>query len=300
MKVKGDPGIKGSQMPLDLGALTRQEIDAITQLINALAKGIPGQYSRKAEAPSIPAKKLPTFAAPQLVNLPTTRMIGKKNGLFRVSHRFQPAIETGYDTFYGLDGPAAVLLSFGYGLGDRLNLTIGRTNSLQTLESSVKWLVFDNRDRSRHPLALALISGASVITQDISGNSSVNRWKFNFQLSLSWQLSDRFAFLLSPGYSTNTDHWADDPEGTLALGIGAKFMLFNNFSIIGEGVPVISGYRGDSFAWGMGLEYKIGKHVFQGFIQNSIGLTTDQFIAGRYFLPDDRRVRFGFNLFRYF
>ena len=77
-------------------------------------------------------------------------------------------------------------------------------------------------------------------------------------------------------------------------------VLFNNVSLVGEWLPVLSGYKANSDSWGLGFEYKIGGHVFQAFLSNSFGLTTDQFSPGGDLVLADNDYRFGFNIFRTF
>ena len=77
-------------------------------------------------------------------------------------------------------------------------------------------------------------------------------------------------------------------------------MIFKDFSIIGEWIPVLNGYKDNSNGWGLGIEKKIGGHVFQILILNSIGLTSDQFIPGGELRLKEGDFRLGFNIFRKF
>jgi len=74
------------------------------------------------------AFETPAFWGIQLINLPTTQAIGRKEVLFRVSHRFYPAIRECYDSYFGLNGPAFILISLGYGIFDNLSFAFGHTN----------------------------------------------------------------------------------------------------------------------------------------------------------------------------
>ncbi len=90
--------------------------------------------------------------------------------------------------------------------------------------------------------------------------------------------------------------------GRYSLGLGARYMIFEDFSVIAEWTPVLAGYKDDQSGWGLGVEKKIGKHVFQFFVTNAFGLTTSQFVpggdlgSGGFF----ERFRIGFNIFRTF
>ena len=77
-------------------------------------------------------------------------------------------------------------------------------------------------------------------------------------------------------------------------------ITIDDFSLIGEIIPIIHGYKSPSNGWGIGCEYKVGGHVFQGFLTNSSGLTTDQYIPGGNFDIKDNDYRIGFNIYRSF
>jgi len=46
-----------------------------------------------------------------------------------------------------------------------------------------------------------------------------------------------------PAYFSNVNHWEADPEGTFALGLGGRFMVIEDLSLIAEWVPVLAGYK---------------------------------------------------------
>ena len=312
MKIKGDKAIVGRRMPLDSPPLREGEIKIIEDWISSLTtapfekeKTLTQIDKTAPETKSEHEKKgirKPAFWGTRLINLPTTQSIGKGRLLFRISHRFYLAIGSGYDSFYGLDGPAVILLSFGYGLRDNLDLTLARTKLNKEVELSLKWVIFEQGKILTLPFSAALNLGGSLVTQS-QPDSKVFRadnMKFNLQVILSHQVSNTLSFVLVPAYSSNTNHWDSSPEGTFALGTGGRWMIFNDFSIIWEWIPVLAGYKDNSNGWGLGIEKKIGGHVFQVFILNSTGLTSDQFIPGGDFRLKDWDFRIGFNIFRKF
>ena len=298
MKVKGSPGIAGGRMPLNGEPLPAADLDAIEAWAQNLA---PSGAAAGAAVPA-PASRRPAFWGSRLINLPTTRMLGRGNFQFLVAHRFYPAVKSGYDSFYGLNGPAAVQVGFTYGVSDRLEVLFDHTNSEHQFELSGRWLLFDNRSRSARPLALALNGGASLVTQAAPGEErfAKEHFKLNLQLSASCQFSPRLTFLLVPSLSTRVNRQALAPENTLALGTACKFTLAGGLAFIGQWVPVLDGFRARANGWGAGLEYKVGKHVFQVFAVNSVGLIADQYIAGGDLMLRQGEFRFGFNLFREF
>jgi hypothetical protein len=303
-KIRGEKGIVGGRMPLESPPLPEEQMKTIEDWVWSLKEIETGKEIRSLEEDeeARPVFKRSGFGGTQLVNLPTPQNIDKGEILFRISHRYFPDVGSGYDAFYGLDGPAAILLSLGYGISEKVMMTLGRSKLFQEVELSLKWIFFEQGKRSNLPFSAAMNAGGSWVTQSQPGRDvfQAENFKFNLQLSLSYQINDRLSFLLVPAYSSNTNHWESPSEGTFALGTGGRYMIFNDFSIIWEWLPVIDGYKDNSAGWGLGIEKKIGGHVFQVFILNSVGLTSDQFIPGGELRLKDGGFRIGFNIFRKF
>jgi hypothetical protein len=244
----------------------------------------------------------PPFWSRTLINLPTTQALVKGEVLFRISHRYDLAVRKGYDYLYGLDGPAKILLSLGYGFRDNMSITLGRTNLNDIVELSISYLFLQQGKNHRLPFSASLNLGGSLVTipEPCHRVFRAANMKFNVQLSLTRQFSEAFSILLVPAFSSNTNHWEVHPEGTFSLGSGGRYMFIENISVIGEWLPVISGYQAEASSWGLGLEYKMGGHVFQVFLTNVLGLTSDQFLPGGNYKLEDSDYRLGFNIYRSF
>jgi hypothetical protein len=290
-------------MPYQKNPLSTEDIEAIEKWVSGFA-GI--EISEDPEALK-DRKHLersftkPAFWGTRLMNLPTDMSIGKTDFLFRISHRFIPAVSKGYDSFYGFDGPASIYFSLGYGISDTLSLTLGRSSFIKEFELSLKW-VFLEQDKLFLPLSAFFYLGGGLTTlrqEDRSTLSSENS-RFIAQLGLTYQFSDSFSILLVPSYASNTKYEKPNSENTLALGMGGRLTLFDNLSLMAEWVPVLSGYQMKSSGWGLGLEWKIGGHVFQIFGLNSFGLPTAQYLPGGDLLLSEDDFRFGFSIFRLF
>ncbi len=301
MKIKGEETIVGRQMPINAPPLNEEDIQTIEDWIRDLEVDI----VEEAEAKKTPKKKRfrkPAFWGTRIINLPTTRSIGKKRVLFRISHRYFPAVKEGYDFFYGLDGPAAIYLSLGYGITDNLSITLGRTNLLKEAEFSIKWVMVEQGKKFSVPFSAGINFGGSLITRSLPGKETFRseNSKLNLQFVFSHQLTPAVSFLVVPAYSSNTHPLESSSEGTFAFGLGSRLMFLNDLSLIIEWIPVLSGYTEDFSGWGIGMEKKIGGHIFQVFILNSVGLTSAQFIPGGEYRLGDREFRVGFNIFRWF
>lgn len=321
-KIKGEPGIAGTRMPVNRDPLTEAEIKQIEDWIKSLtanpsetapaagpaepahgpalsSAAETGKDSGQASKPQPPAT--PAFWGTRLVNLPTTTTLSKGEFLFRVSHRFQPPVSSGWDSLYGLDGPAYILFSFAYGITDSLMVSVGRSKLYQEWDFSIGWAILEQGNRNSLPFSATLHAGGSLVSQDKPrGADWSGRFRFNALLSLSHRLSDRMSFLLLPAFSSNTNFWEPDSEGTFALGLGGRFRVFDDVFLIAEWVPVLAGYKENFSSWGLGVEKKIGGHVFQFFITDSIGLLASQYLPGGDLRLGDGDFRLGFNIFRSF
>lgn len=307
-KVRGAAGIKGNQMP-PAGALRTEEIKVLETWIMSLKKypapvtaigGPDGDAEAAGPSPTgKPANQrpydIPAFWGTRLLNLPTTTTPDKGDILFRISHRFSDRVEEGFDDFFGLDSYANILFSLGYGITDTVTVSIGRARTYKEFEFSADWLVAEQGKTAGLPFSATLHGGVSLVTE-----TSPDEAKIFASVSLARQFSRRFSVLVVPALVTNANHWAANPQNTFALGLGARYMVLKDFSIIAEWVPVLSGYKDTENGWGLGLEKKIGKHVFQVFFNNTLGETMPQFLPGGDLSINDFDFRIGFNIFRTF
>jgi hypothetical protein len=301
MKLKGDRAIAGRRMPSRRDALKIEEVQAIRDWIGGLKDQM--QDSDQAAAAPVPSARprflVPAFWGTRLVNLPTVQSIDKGLFLFRISHRFLETIGSGTRTFFGLDSPSQILIGFGYGISDRLGVSLSRANIDQDVEVGLSWLALSQNGTGELPFSASLHVSANLTTLARDGRSLFDAANagFNFAVSLAHQFSNRISLLLVPAYASNTSHGDPSVRGTLSLGIGGRFMVLDDLSLIGEWTPVLSGLKAERNGWGFGIEKKIGGHVFQLFFLNSKGLTTDQVLPGGDLRSD---VRLGFNIFRSF
>ena len=305
-KVRGESGIKGTRMPPPK-ALSNEEIKVLETWIQGLKKspapvsaaGAPGvdpldPVPAAATDPKQPFDT-PAFFGTRLLNLPTTTTPSKGDFLVRISHRFSDRVEEGLDDFFGMDSYANILLSLGYGITDNLTVTVGRARSYKEYELSADWLVAEQGRASGLPFSATLHGGVSLVT-----DASPDEAKFSIEASLARQVTRRFSVLVVPAFVTNADHFSLDPQNTFSIGVGGRYMVLKDLSIIAEWVPALAGYKEIESGWGLGLEAKIGGHVFQLFFNNCLGLTPAQYLPGGDLRLGDFDFRIGFNIFRTF
>jgi hypothetical protein len=298
-KISGAADIQGKRMPLDKPPLAEPDLKLVRDWVMSLKAGesAPPDGERAGDQPFV----RPAFWGLTLANLPTTTTLDRNRFLFRISHRFLPSVRVGWDSMYGLDGPAAILIGFGFGISDRLTATLGRTNDYDIYEIGLHWVA---ADQGRLPFSAALHLGGALAADKIPGRDvwDSRNIKLSAQLSLVRQFSGRFSVALVPSYSTHADHWTidGDPRSVFALGVGGRFMILKEISLIGEWTPVLAGYEAPFTGWVLGIEKKIGGHVFQVFVLNSTGLTADIYAPGGDLRLADGDFRLGFNIYRTF
>jgi len=307
-KIRREDGIKGRPMP-PAKALGADELKVLETWILGLktfpvpssAVGSPGEAVVASDPPAEdkPAANqpfdTPAFYGTRLLNLPTTTTPDKGDFLVRISHRFSDRVEEGLDDFFGLDSYANILISVGYGITDNLTVTVGRARTYKEYELSADWLVAEQGKTKGLPFSATVHGGVSLATSE-----SPDEAKISAAVSLSRQFTRRFSFLVVPAFVTNANHWALAPQSTFSLGVGARYMIFKEFSIIAEWTPALAGYKEIESGWGLGIEKRIGGHVFQLFVNNALGLTTAQFLPGGDLRLRDFDFRIGFNIFRTF
>lgn len=304
-KIEGGPNISGARMPFAGEELSDEEISTIRSWVSAIEEGAE-QPATSSNAPAYP------FSGWRLLNLPTTRGLDQGSSLFLISHRFAPPVNGGYATLYGLDGPSVIKLSMGHALTDRLLFTLGRSNDANNVELASHYQIAQQWGDRGWPLGLSIHGTLNWITERPSEGESRFRgeaFKPTVQASVARALGDRFGVLFVPGILFNPVESDDGEDPLVTLGIGGRATVYQNISVFGEWVPILSGYvksrslgnlnRFDS--WGGGVQITTGGHVFQIVVSNSVGVATDQYLRGgdldvRNAL--DGNFRLGFNIFR--
>ncbi|RMF56541.1 MAG: cytochrome c [Calditrichaeota bacterium] len=301
-KIIGEPDIIGSRMPFGRDPLTDEEIAIIVEWVKELKTTAVAHPPVAIKDPALP------FLSWKVVNLPTSRMVDKGNWLFLIEHRFFPKLSSGYETFYGLDGSGIIFLNMGYAVSDRLFLNLGRSNSQDEVEFNVKYSLKQQFENDPLPLAAALLFSTNWVTEKKGDESRFRSeaFKFSLQAILSSKLHQEFSLNVVPGILINPNSELNNEDPLITLGIAGRAHLWKSISIIGEWVPIVSGFtltstfgafnRFDS--WGGGIELTVGGHAFHIIVSNSAGLTTPQYLQGGDLDIEDFDLRLGFNIFR--
>jgi hypothetical protein len=298
MKIRGAEGIVGVPMPFTGDRLTEDEVAAVEAWIASLEAADTARARQPVAAEAYP------FTGWKVINLPTTRTVDQGSWLFFINHRFGPKISDGYEAFFGLDGSAIILLSLGYAVTDELLFYLARSNAADDVELQVRYRLAHQGGRSPWPLAVSAVATGNWITEDLPDDA--DPLKFTGQVSLTRAFGDRISLAVVPGILFNADERTPGEDPLVTIGLGGRWRFWRNLSIIGEWVPIVSGYtRTSTFgydnrfdSWGAAFEITVGGHVFQIVVSNSVGLATDQYLRGGDLDLRDGDVRLGFNIFR--
>jgi hypothetical protein len=304
-KIRGDEDIIGAQMPFSGDKLSEEDVEAIVAWVEAL-----GAVDETRKGAAIESQPAYPFDGWKIVNLPTALTIDRGNWLFLISHRFNPKISDGYDALYGLDGSGIIYLSLGYALSDNFLVALARSNAADNVELQARYRLA--RQQGGTPLGVGAQLAANWVSEDPGPDESRLRsdaLKLTGQVALTHAMGSASVAVV-PGFTLNPAEDVEGEDPLLTIGLGGRWTFVQlartRFSIVGEWVPIVSGFtRTTTFGndirfdtWGGGVEISVGGHVFQIIVSNSVGLTSDQYLRGGDLDIADGEMRLGFNIFR--
>src|SRR5690606_42101499 len=108
----------------------------------------------------------------------------------------------------------------------------------------------------------ALPISVNWITEDVGDDVDVERFKFTGQVSLTREIGGRLGLAAVPSILFNPDELEEGENPLIALGLGTRWNFYRNLALVGEWIPILSGYtRTRTFGninrfdtWGGGLE----------------------------------------------
>ena len=282
---------RGPRMPLSMDPLKEDQVALVRQWIDSFPIELWGR-------PPAPVKEEPsarTFQDATLGNLPTPDPIGARTLEFTFRHRFKAAAQdAGSEGLYGLDSGAWISLDLAYGLNDRLDLGLRRTNLDTDYEGYAKILLL-RQAPDQSPLSIALRGGLS----DVREAGRVNRTRWSAQAILARRFGDHLSLMLVPTYvSRANDLDPADRRGTGAVGGGAEWRLTPRLALTGEWIVQSSGVKAPYQSGSVGISMSTARHVFHLMLTNTEGTQTDQYAPGGDLDAGAGRFRLGFNISR--
>lgn len=242
----------------------------------------------------------PTWFSTDLINLPTPMLPGKKNLEVHFTHRFSESIrDAGRQGLWGLDSFAVPAFWFAYGVTDWLQVHGGRSSNRGTWEYGGKVELLAEGRFSVPISASAVIGGAYVDRDDVPDKN-----RFTAEFPVGWRAHERLSLVAVPFVATNTDPTGNPASDSYsaALGVGGTFRITPGQSVDVEWVTNLGGFRVPEAVdqWQVYWGAKVGGHVFQIGVTNTVLYTPDQMAPGAQQTGTKSDLRIGFNLVRAF
>jgi hypothetical protein len=259
----------------------------------------------RGQVESIPLRPLPLGDV--LLTLPTSHMPEQGTWEVKFSHRFNQSIDEGeaVHSLFGLDSGANVTMGLSYVPMRDLQLSVARSNVLDTIEASAKYLLFQQAQAI--PLSAAVRGGIDWRTE----RNLDDRTSFFAQAIVSRQFGQRIAVYAMPTFITDAGRASTgDTSGALFetafnVPVGASVMIRRGMSLVAEVVPP-NGDLPDTvdtdFGWALGIKQALGGHYFEVLLTNNNATTADQYVTSTYQGAPLRSgdIQLGFNIERRF
>jgi hypothetical protein len=245
-----------------------------------------------------------TFEALKIVNLESTKLVGKDDLYFVIAHRFG-SVKNGLSDLFGLD-ESTIRFSFFYGFSDGFNIGISRSEFRKTYEISSKYRLIQ-QEKEGFPFTIVGFNSIGINTNISKDNFPKLAFKhrityFN-ELLFSRKFNKNLSLEMAPIFIKENfvfDDNQDNGQFVLAFGgshklsksLSLNFDYAHNFNRVSH-----SGFR-DPLS--LGLDIQVGGHVFQLVFSNAQPLTDANFITNATGDWSKADIFFGFNLLRVF
>ena len=273
---------------------------SVASVAAAFAQSLPaGQPPAAATAANKPADDedlaAPDPAEPdfRVLNLPSTLRMPLHGMNFGLTHRFAGNLRAGgfehqLENLFGLDQGAIIGLEFRFAVARRLQAVVFRTNFDKELQFYAKW-------DAVHQSAMRPVSISGLVSVEGANNFRLRRTPA-LGAVISRAIEHRATVYAQPMWVHGTAAEAGADRDTFFVGLGGKALLGRSTYLVGEVSPRLGGYAPNKPEYGLGIEKRVGGHVFQLTFTNTYSTTFGQIARGG--LPDT--LFLGFNLGRKF
>ena len=316
-KLQGSAGIQGDRMPKKGDPLSPAQIKVIAEWIASIPASTPQRKPIEKYAEAFPG-----WTA---ANIPTAETLPKGAFMYRIAHRFNNPIDSGFDELFGLDGGAAMMTQMAFPLGNDFSGSIERSKINATFEFFAKWRFLREKSNGSVPISAAIMAGVDWATvgglpdpgnaNETLSRTAGERFAFFAQAPASKALGKSLSWLVAQGILLNGNVGKSDEAALVTLGLAGKLDLGDKYALFAEFVPIISRADGAAVVGGAlqeddqgnfvfydtvtaGLEIDVGGHVFHLFVTNSTGSSTNQYMSGGNFDFFGGDMRIGFNIYR--
>lgn len=274
---------------------------------NDLLKEIDDKSAESAENPA--------FKALKIVNLESTKLIGKGDFYLIISHRFD-YLDQGIKDFFGLDN-AFTQLKFAYGITDQFTIQAARSGFQKTYDLGLKYLIV-NQKKNGSPVAVAFFNSVAANTElDKTNYPSLDfqdRLSYVSQLLVSSKITDKLSLEVAPTFfhegflveilDDNNNVITPNPQdkNQFAIGIGGRYKLSKRLSLNMDYGAHLNRASQSVFKnpLSVGLDIDTGGHIFQVLFTNSKAMHEAGFLGHTTGDWGKGEISFGFNLIRVF
>lgn len=245
-----------------------------------------------------------------LLTLPTSRIPAEGTWEVKFTHRFNQSIDSGngsdrVHSLFGLDSNADVLIGVSYAVRPDLQLTFVRTNTNDTIETSAKYVLWQQAEKV--PVSVALRAGGDWRTE----KDLTDRTTLFAQAIISRQFGRKAQIFILPTYATKAGRGVAGTtsaalfDHAFNVPVGFAWMLKPSLSVVAEVIPPnrdLPDSINADLGWAIGLKRAIGGHYFEILLTNSNGTTVDQYVSSTYqgTALDSGDIHLGFNIERRF
>ncbi|WP_164905496.1 DUF5777 family beta-barrel protein [Flavobacterium sufflavum] len=255
------------------------------------------------------------FKSIKIVNFESTKLVGKRDLYFIVSHRFD-YIKHGFDDFFGMDD-AVTQIKFAYGLSDRITVQAARSGFQKTYDVGVKYL-FINQKTDGFPVTIAGFGSVAINSEMKKVNfpslQFADRLSFVTQLLISRKVSDRLSLELMPTFfhentvsdilDENNVAIVPNPQdkSQFVIGVGGRYKLGKRWSLNMDYGAHLNRASQSIYKnpLSIGVDIETGGHVFQLHFTNARAMHESGFLGQTTGDWSKSEISFGFNLVRVF
>ena len=301
------------------GGGSRTVVDVAAKSVNgnpasgaAAPASSPGQSpAKRPDVPVDPYAREGAFFGMQVVNLPNGKPLKAGSVDFLVGHRFTETVsDAGLGGLFGFgsDGPRGAFVTYGayVGLTNRISVGAVRSNIQKTIE--VNSMVNVTRQSASVPFTLSVRGGVEGRNNFHERDAGRSRWVSPFiQPVAVHTIADRVSLELAPTFAFNTRDedtfnqvFDGDHNNTIGLGMAAGVRLLPTTSLVGEYIPRVYGFHGESRFYAkdrpglsIGLQKSTFRHTFELVVSRQRAMTTAQ-----YAVQGTDTFAVGFNIFR--
>jgi hypothetical protein len=246
-------------------------------------------WAQEEEAPAPPLR-----VGDYLLNLPSPRILAPGAFEVRFTHRFSEPINEGDEhSLWGLDSSADIGIGLAWAATEKLQLGLIRTDLLDDVEASAKYLFL--KQSADTPISLAARGGLNWRTEE----QVDDRLSPFLQVIVSKQFGRNLELFAMPTYLNDDSRY--DHAFNLPVGIAWAWRPY--LLVVAEVIPENSDIPDDvdsGIAWSIGLKRAIGGHWFEVLLTDSRATHVDQYTTFPLGGIDSGDVHLGFNIERRF